>query len=107
MQIATIRNRLIGLGATLIVLSACATEQNAVVNTPGGGTAIEIRAGMNCYDGKCFRYDPSRGVINVTGRNNISPPAGVNLASGSVTPSQFRATFDRGMQAKTIGGTER
>ena len=91
---------------TAMALAGCSVEDNPVTTTAGGGTAIEIRSGMNCYSNQCFRYDPSRGTINVSGRRDINPPAGVNLASGSLTPAEFRATFERGMQAKSIGGDE-
>jgi len=88
-------------------LAACDTPQNAVTTTAGGATQVQIQAGQNCFDNKCFRYDPSRDTINVSGRRDIRPPAGVPLASGRISPAEFRATFDRGMMAGTIGGSER
>ncbi|MBB93258.1 MAG: hypothetical protein CML68_01435 [Rhodobacteraceae bacterium] len=87
-----------------LALGACSTPQNATTGGPGGTTEIQIRDGMNCYDNKCFKYSASKGTISVNGRRDTAPPAGVPLASGSISSAEFLATFQKGMQARTIGG---
>lgn len=95
------------LSLAAVALAACAVEPNATVTTASGATEIQIRNGMNCYDNACFRYDARTGTVNVAGRRNTSPPAGVNLASGSISTAEFRATHQKALRARTIGGTDR
>ena len=88
-------------------LAACDTPPSPTVVSASGATEIRIASGLNCYDNKCFKYDPRNGSISVTGRRETNPPAGVSLASGAITPAEFNATFEKGMTAKTIGGDNR
>ena len=91
------------LGLSGFTLAACEVQQNATTVGPGGVTEIQVTSGLNRYDNKCFKYDPSNGTISVTGRRDVAPPPGVSLASGSITPSEFSATFQKGMMAQTLG----
>ena len=90
-----------------LALGACSTPQNATTGGPGGTTEIQIRDGMNCYDNKCFKYDPQSGAISVNGRRPTAPPPGVTLSDGSITAAEFSATFQTGMMAHTIGESNR
>lgn len=94
-------------GLTALALSACETPSNPTSVGAGGVTEIRISAGMNCYDKRCFQYQPDDGTISVNGRRPTLPPAGVTLADGSITAAQFDATFQKGMMARTIGESNR
>lgn len=91
----------------LPILTACETPSNTVRTTTGGQTVIEIRQGVNCYDGQCFSYDAARGLVAATGRRATTPP--ISLAGGTVTPEQFTATFNKAMRmdARGSGGSGR
>ncbi|MGV6849302.1 MAG: hypothetical protein ACWA5A_13080, partial [Marinibacterium sp.] len=77
-----------------LALAGCETPQDPVITTADGSQQIQIRAGLNCYDNQCFHYEPASGTIHVSSRRNIRPPAGVPLASGQITPGEFRATYN-------------
>lgn len=94
-------------GLTTMALTACESPSNPTSVGPGGVTEIQISAGTNCYESRCFQYQPADGTISVNGRRPTLPPAGVTLADGSITAAQFDATFQKGMMAHTIGGSNR
>lgn len=99
--------RSVFLATACLALTACAPEPNPTATSSSGATLVQIRSGLNCFNNQCFSYKPSNGAISVAGRRDTSPPAGVNLASGAITPAQFKATFEKGVRARTIGGNER
>lgn len=98
---------LVATGLTTIALSACDVTPNPTTTGPGGVTEIQIASGLNCFDNKCFKYDPQSGAISVNGRRPTAPPPGVTLSDGSITAAEFSATFQTGMMAHTIGESNR
>ena len=99
--------RVLPLLASAVFLTACATETNPTITTASGATEVQIKDGLNCYANQCFRYNARNGTVAANGRRDTRPPAGVNLASGSISPAEFSATFEKAIRAATIGGTER
>lgn len=84
-----------------IFLAACETPPDQARTLPSGQTVIDIRSGLNCYDGQCFNYDASRGLVAVNGRRATTPP--VAFTKGSITPAEFTAVFDKCMVQPTRG----
>lgn len=93
--------------AALAAIAACTVEPNPTITTASGAIEIQITDGLNCYDNQCFKYDARYNTVSVAGRVNTSPPPGTTLADGSVSPAEFKATFEKAVRARTVGGPER
>lgn len=77
-------------------LSACLRAEDNVTRSVNGVTQIQIRTGMNCWDGQCFRYNR---FASVPGREPVAVPEDIEMVDGFVTEDEFARILAAARQA--------
>ena len=67
-------------------LSACLRAEDNVTRSVNGVTQIQLRTGLNCWDGQCFRYNQ---LASVPGREPVPIPEDIDVTDGFVTEDEF------------------
>ena len=61
-----------------------------------GATQIQLRTGLNCWQGRCFRYNR---FVSVPGREPVPIPEDVEIIDGFVTEDGFARILAEARQA--------
>lgn len=67
-------------------LSACLRADEPVTRSVNGVTQIQLRTGLNCWNGQCFRYNR---FVSVPGRESVRIPDDIEMVDGFVTEDEF------------------
>ena len=79
-------------GKTALLLSlpaavaACLRVEDNVTRNVNGVTQIQIRTGLNCWNGQCFRYNR---FASVPGREPVAIPDEIEMVDDFVTEDEF------------------
>ena len=84
-------------------LAACLQVEDNATRNVSGVTQIQLRTGLNCWQGQCFRYNR---VASVPGREPVRIPDDVEIIDGFVTEEGFARILAEARRApwQSVGG---
>jgi len=90
----------IGVAAMgLMALVGCLKVPDNAMRQGPSGIEIQINDGRNCWGNQCFHYDADENEIEISGREPIAVPEGVDLSDGYASEAEFAALLSAARKA--------
>jgi len=80
-------------------LAACLQVEDNATRNASGVTQIQLRTGLNCWEGQCFRYNR---LVSVPGREPVAIPEDVTIEDGHVSEAGFARILAAARQAPRV-----